>query len=54
MLEKSENSLLDYFKVSNHEELMRFILEHPLDSRAQELMEIIRLVEDKNKHDESI
>lgn len=54
MLEKSGSSLLYYFKVSNHEELMQFILENPLDSKVQELMEFIKLVEHENERDKFV
>lgn len=47
------NTLLDYFKVPNHEELMRFILDSPCDTRVQELKEVLALVKDE-ENDEFI
>ena len=53
MFKKSTNTLLDYFKVSNHEELMRFILDSPCDTKVQELKEVLALVKDE-ENDEFI
>lgn len=37
------NTLLDYFQVKNHQELLNYITENPNDSKVKELKEILHV-----------
>lgn len=49
------NALLDYFQVANHQELLKYIMENPNDSKVMELKEILHVFkiypEDKEEND---
>ena len=37
------NTLLDYFQVKNHQQLLNYIKENPKDSKVMELKEILHI-----------
>lgn len=54
MVYRGKGDLLGYFEVTNHDELMRYILKYPSSSKVQELMEFIELVERENERDKFV